>query len=69
MFTCGRSFIGASFAGLSPEVRRSRRPHTAKVARRKLANKLVGVLHGCLTHRELYDELQALRQHVREMAA
>jgi transposase len=44
-------------------------PHTAKVARRKLANKLVGVLHGCLTHRERYDELQAWGQQVREMAA
>ena len=31
-------------------------PHTAKVARRKLANKLVGILHGCLAHRATYDE-------------
>ncbi len=31
-------------------------PNTAKTARRKLANKLVGILHGCLTHRTLYDE-------------
>ena len=31
-------------------------PHTSKTARRKLANKLVGILHGCLTHRTAYDE-------------
>ena len=31
-------------------------PRAAKTARRKLANKLVGVLHGCLTHRQRYDE-------------
>ena len=31
-------------------------PHTAKVARRKLANKLVGILHGCLAHHASYDE-------------
>ncbi|MGH8760878.1 MAG: IS110 family transposase, partial [Burkholderiales bacterium] len=31
-------------------------PHTSKTARRKLANKLVGVLHGCLTHGTAYDE-------------
>lgn len=34
-------------------------PHTSKAARRKLANRLVGVLHGCLTHRTLYDEARA----------
>ncbi len=31
-------------------------PRTAKVARRKVANKLVGILHGCLAHGTLYDE-------------
>jgi transposase len=31
-------------------------PHTGRVALRKLANKLVGIAHGCLTHRTLYDE-------------
>lgn len=31
-------------------------PHTSRTARRKLANKLVGLLHGCLTHRRHYDE-------------
>jgi hypothetical protein len=31
-------------------------PHTSKTARRKLANKLVGILHGCLAHRTSYDE-------------
>lgn len=31
-------------------------PHTGKTARRKLANRLVGILHGCLTHRTPYDE-------------
>lgn len=31
-------------------------PHTAKTARRKLANKLVGILHGVLTHDDVYDE-------------
>jgi transposase len=31
-------------------------PHTGKTSRRKLANKLVGILHGCLQHRLTYDE-------------
>lgn len=31
-------------------------PKTGKTARRKLANKLIGVLHGTLTHRTCYDE-------------
>jgi hypothetical protein len=31
-------------------------PHTGKTARRKLANKLVGILHGCLEHHDTYDE-------------
>jgi hypothetical protein len=31
-------------------------PKTGKTARRKLANKLVGVLHGTLAHRTGYDE-------------
>lgn len=31
-------------------------PKTGKTARRKLANKLVGVLHGTLTHHSPYDE-------------
>jgi len=34
-------------------------PRTSKAARRKLANKLVGILHGCLTHGTLYDEARA----------
>ncbi|MCC6174764.1 MAG: hypothetical protein IT305_05620 [Chloroflexi bacterium] len=37
----------------------NRGPHTSKSARRKLANKLVGVLHGCLVHRTPYDEARA----------
>jgi transposase len=44
-------------------------PRTAKVARRKLANKLVGILHGCLTHRTLYDEDLAWPTLVEELAA
>jgi len=44
-------------------------PNTAKVARRKLANKLVGILHGCLTHRTLYDEDLAWPTMVAELAA
>lgn len=44
-------------------------PHTAKVARRKLANKLVGILHGCLTHRTLYQEDIAWGRTVEELAA
>jgi len=31
-------------------------PKTGKTARRKLANKLVGILHGNLTHHSAYDE-------------
>jgi transposase len=44
-------------------------PHTSKVARRKLANKLVGILHGCLTHRTFYDEELAWPTPVEELAA
>jgi transposase len=44
-------------------------PHTAKVARRKLANKLVGILHGCLTHRMMYDELVAWPRATEQLAA
>ena len=44
-------------------------PHTAKLARRKLANKLVGILHGCLSHRTLYDEGLAWPRAVEELAA
>lgn len=34
-------------------------PKTGKTARRKLANKLVGILHGTLTHQTPYDETLA----------
>jgi transposase len=44
-------------------------PHTGKVARRKLANKLVGILHGCLAHQTRYDELLAWSRPVEEIAA
>jgi hypothetical protein len=44
-------------------------PHTAKVARRKLANKLVGILHGCLAHGSPYDETLAWHHTVEEIAA
>jgi hypothetical protein len=44
-------------------------PHTSKVARRKLANRLVGILHGCLTHRTLYDEELAWGRAALELAA
>jgi transposase len=44
-------------------------PHRAKVARRKLANKLVGILHGCLACRTLYDEGLAWPLIVEELAA
>ncbi|MFV2064808.1 MAG: IS110 family transposase, partial [Chloroflexota bacterium] len=44
-------------------------PRTAKVARRKLANKLVGILHGCLTHRTPYDESIAWPQASEQLAA
>jgi transposase len=44
-------------------------PHTAKVARRKLANKLVGILHGCLVHGTLYDESIAWPQASEQLAA
>jgi len=44
-------------------------PHTSKVARRKLANKLVGILHGCLTHRTPYDEDLAWARWAEPLAA
>ena len=44
-------------------------PRSGKTARRKLANKLVGVLHGCLTHRTSYDEALAWPRRVEEVAA
>jgi transposase len=34
-------------------------PHTGRTARRKLANKLVGILHGCLSHHTAYEETRA----------
>jgi len=44
-------------------------PRTSKVARRKLANKLVGILHGCLAHRTVYDESIAWQRPAVEFAA
>jgi transposase len=44
-------------------------PHTAKVARRKLANRLVGILHGCLAHRTTYDEDLAWHRTEERLAA
>lgn len=44
-------------------------PHTAKVARRKLANRLVGILHGCLAHRTTYDEDYAWSRAEERLAA
>jgi transposase len=44
-------------------------PRTAKVARRKLANKLVGILHGCLAHGTVYDESLAWHQAPEQLAA
>jgi transposase len=35
------------------------RGHTHHQALRALANRLVGILHGCLRHRQLYDETTA----------
>jgi hypothetical protein len=43
--------------------------NTAKVARRKLANKLVGILHGCLTHQTMYDEHLAWHRPAERLAA
>lgn len=44
-------------------------PRTARVARRKLANKLVGILHGCLAHRTAYDEQRAWSRQEARLAA
>ena len=44
-------------------------PHTSKTARRKTANKLVGILHGCLAHRTLYDEQLAWGRALEALAA
>ncbi|SDU83130.1 hypothetical protein SAMN04488548_136706 [Gordonia westfalica] len=35
-------------------LRAQKKTHTQ--AQRALANRLIGILHGCLTHRTLYDE-------------
>ncbi len=47
--------------------------HTSKIARRKLANKLVGILHGVVTHDAPYDEHLAfatwLKTHDPQLAA
>ena len=42
---------------------------TLGAARRKLANKLVGILHGCLTHGRRYDEDRAFPRLAEELAA
>jgi hypothetical protein len=44
-------------------------PHTARTARRKLANRLVGILHGVLAHGVPYDESVAWPHPVTELAA
>ncbi len=44
-------------------------PHTSRTARRKLANRLVGILHGCLTHRTRYDEETAWGRPLEQLAA
>src|SRR5207247_6369944 len=44
-------------------------PHTGKTARRKLANKLVGILHGCLASQTSYAESRAWPSDVQEAAA
>jgi transposase len=44
-------------------------PHTARTARRKLANKLVGILHGCLRDRTAYDESLAWHRSAEKLAA
>ncbi len=44
-------------------------PRTGKTARRKTANRLVSILHGCLAHHAPYDEELAWGQAVREPAA
>ena len=38
-------------------------------ALRKLANRLVGILHGCLKTRTFYDEATAWPQHENKLAA
>jgi hypothetical protein len=44
-------------------------PHTAKTARRKLANKLVGILHGCVVSGTAYDESRAWPRALEQLAA
>lgn len=39
------------------------------VALRQLSNRLVGILHGCLKNRTLYDEGTAWAHHVEPAAA
>lgn len=46
-----------------------RGPRTGKTARRKLANKLVGILHACLTHAAPYDETLAWSGRAEAVAA
>ena len=40
-----------------------------KIARRKLANRLVGILHGCLAAAARYDEARAWHPTVERLAA
>ena len=61
---------GQAFAALnaSPGARAYYDPHRARgaghhAALRQLANRLVGILHGCLKTRTLYDEATAWPQH------
>lgn len=44
-------------------------PHTGRTARRKLANRLVGILHGCLASRTSYDESRAWPTELHDVAA
>jgi hypothetical protein len=45
------------------------RGHTHHQALRALANRLVGILHGCLTHQQRYDELKAWHHQDQKTAA
>jgi hypothetical protein len=57
--TGGRSSLGASPGARAYDDRLRAAGTTHQQALRALANRLVGILHGCLRHRSRYHELQA----------
>jgi transposase len=63
------SAIGSSPGARAYYERQRARGSDYNAALRQLANRLVGILHGCLKDNTLYDEAIARPQHIGQLAA